>query len=169
MQGASVLGRETFLAPVQWHDSWPVIGNQGTVELEFPAPQLPPSTSAGRRASGVGRRRASPWLTGWSTRHFPVGDLRVDGDRIEVPVTAMSLDGDGAVSAAFLRQTEHAASFRATVTAVPDGATAGITAYTAPEHHYDLLLTGRRVTLRRRAADLVAESSVGLPGEGPSN
>jgi alpha-N-arabinofuranosidase len=36
------LGRETFLAPVTWSDGWPVIGADGTLELEMPAPQLPP-------------------------------------------------------------------------------------------------------------------------------
>lgn len=36
------LGRETFLAPVTWTlDHWPVIGNQGHVELEMPVPKLP--------------------------------------------------------------------------------------------------------------------------------
>lgn len=33
------LGRETFLAPVKWNaDGWPVVGNNGTVELEMTAP-----------------------------------------------------------------------------------------------------------------------------------
>ncbi|MCR8660097.1 glycoside hydrolase family 43 protein [Paenibacillus endoradicis] len=36
------IGRETFLAPVHWtEDGWPIIGNQGTVELEELAPNLP--------------------------------------------------------------------------------------------------------------------------------
>lgn len=35
------LGRETFLAPVTWtRDGWPIIGNDGGVELEMPAPAL---------------------------------------------------------------------------------------------------------------------------------
>lgn len=29
------LGRETFLAPVEWKDEWPVIGDGGSVELEY--------------------------------------------------------------------------------------------------------------------------------------
>jgi alpha-N-arabinofuranosidase len=36
------LGRETFLAPVTWTDDhWPVIGNEGQLELQMPAPKLP--------------------------------------------------------------------------------------------------------------------------------
>lgn len=32
------LGRETFLAPVEWKDGWPVIGDGGKVELEYDVP-----------------------------------------------------------------------------------------------------------------------------------
>lgn len=36
------LGRETFLAPVQWEDGWPVVcPGIGRVEMSFPAPDLP--------------------------------------------------------------------------------------------------------------------------------
>jgi len=161
--GSAMLGRETFLAPVEWRDGWPVIGNEGTVELELPAPALPRATSSRRPGD-------SPWLAGWSTRHFPAEGLRIDGDRIELPVTPGTLDEHGGVSAAFLRQQEHTASFRATVDAIPIGATAGITAYTGPQHHYDLLVSttggNRRAVLRRRAADLVVEESVPLPASG---
>jgi len=38
------LGRETFLAPVQWtDDGWPIIGNNGTVAPEMEAETLPPA------------------------------------------------------------------------------------------------------------------------------
>jgi xylan 1,4-beta-xylosidase len=37
------IGRETFLAPVSWtEDGWPVVNNNGTIELTLPAPKLPP-------------------------------------------------------------------------------------------------------------------------------
>ncbi|MGY1815677.1 family 43 glycosylhydrolase [Blastococcus sp. SYSU D00820] len=163
--GPDLLGRETFLAPVEWRDGWPVIGNGGTVELEMPAPGLPRSP---------GRERGdAPWLAGWSTRHFPVAGLTVDAavGRVQLPVTPARLDDEGAVSAVFLRQTEHSATFTATIDRLPPATAAGVTAYTGSEHHYDLAVTsddrGRRVTLRRRAADLVAETAVALPGDGP--
>lgn len=35
------LGRETFLAPVTWDENgWPVVGYDGTIELEMDAPIL---------------------------------------------------------------------------------------------------------------------------------
>ena len=33
-----LLGRETFLAPVIWENGWPVVGNNGTIDLEMDAP-----------------------------------------------------------------------------------------------------------------------------------
>lgn len=37
------LGRETFLVPVEWDAAgWPVVNGTGTLELEMPAPNLPP-------------------------------------------------------------------------------------------------------------------------------
>jgi alpha-N-arabinofuranosidase len=39
------LGRETFLTPVKWTgDGWPVVNNDGTIELTMPAPQLTQKT-----------------------------------------------------------------------------------------------------------------------------
>ncbi|MFB0524828.1 MAG: glycoside hydrolase family 43 protein [Phycisphaerae bacterium] len=36
------IGRETFLAPVTWNnENWPVVNNNGTLELTLPAPKLP--------------------------------------------------------------------------------------------------------------------------------
>jgi len=40
--GTSVLGRETFLAPVTWKDGWPVVNGGRPVSLEMPAPALKP-------------------------------------------------------------------------------------------------------------------------------
>ena len=38
----STIGRETFLAPVEWHDGWPVVLTQATRELQVRHPTLPP-------------------------------------------------------------------------------------------------------------------------------
>lgn len=47
--GYSVLGRETFLAPVTWNEEgWPMIdNNEGTVNLEMSVPRLPGGSPAG--------------------------------------------------------------------------------------------------------------------------
>ena len=166
IQGAQILGRESFLAPVEWRDGWPVIGNDGVVDLEMPAPQLP------SLAGSVPTPPPSPWLNGWSTRQAPLRGLTIgtDDGSVELPVTTDTLDDDGQVGAAFLRQLEHRASFHATVGTPTPGVVAGITAYTGPQNHFDLYVsvgTDRpRVTLRRCAADLVTEQHVSLPDDG---
>ncbi len=39
------IGRETYLTPVTWNDEgWPVVNNNGTLELTMPAPKLPQQT-----------------------------------------------------------------------------------------------------------------------------
>lgn len=40
--GTSVLGRETFLAPVEWKDGWPIVRGDHHVALEMTAPALKP-------------------------------------------------------------------------------------------------------------------------------
>jgi alpha-N-arabinofuranosidase len=37
-----ILGRETFLAPVTWEDGWPIVGNNGTVDMEMEGPLSTP-------------------------------------------------------------------------------------------------------------------------------
>ena len=161
-----LIGRETFLAPVRWQDGWPVIGNDGTAELvmDAPAPR-----------AGTWRSTTAPtaWTEGWNTRQHPVPGLAIDParSRAELPVTAHTLDEQGPVSAAFLRQLDDQAALTATLATPPAGAEAGITVYTAPEHHYDLYIRvtgeGREAVLRRRAADLVTTDIHPLPGDGP--
>ncbi|KOY16377.1 glycoside hydrolase family 43 protein [Paenibacillus xylanivorans] len=55
----SVLGRETFLAPVVWNDGWPHIdNNEGTVSLDMAVQRLPltaPSTPENHAAIVLGR------------------------------------------------------------------------------------------------------------------
>jgi xylan 1,4-beta-xylosidase len=35
------LGRETYLAPVTWQDGWPVVGNEGRIDLDVAVDHLP--------------------------------------------------------------------------------------------------------------------------------
>jgi alpha-N-arabinofuranosidase len=45
-EGMSVLGRETFLAPVHWTDGWPIVGKDHHAALEMTAPKLKSFTVA---------------------------------------------------------------------------------------------------------------------------
>lgn len=155
------LGRETFLAKLEWaEDGWPVIGDNGTAELEMRASglpsrapfQLPPSRDDFDREelSICWNFVRNPNPESFSLRERP-GFLRLHGQRA-------SLDDIG--SPAFIgRRQQH---FECHASALCDfaptrpGVEAGITLRANEENHYDLVIAsvdGRRVArLRLRVA-----------------
>jgi alpha-N-arabinofuranosidase len=62
--GMSVLGRETFLAPVEWKDGWPVVNGDHHVALEMPAPKLKshPYPTLGPRWVFDGKALGPEWI-----------------------------------------------------------------------------------------------------------
>lgn len=186
------LGRETFLAPVEWTpDGWPVIGNAGTVELEMELPRALPGAGAAVRTSPA----RTPWTAGWATFGPPPDGLvaqvaadtgvhggvhggaaaRADAEPLEhaaLPCLPAAPDGTGWPPAAvFLRQQELRTRFEATLHSLPDGAEAGVAVFTDPAHHYRLVVGTdggrRRATLHRVVDDLAVAATTDLPGSGP--
>ena len=165
------LGRETFLAPVRWDaQGWPVIGDDGTVELDQELPHaLPPS-------GPTWPHDATPWTSGWATREVPADGLRLvplpdGGVRVVLPASGQTLDDEGAVAAVFRTQEEFAETFEATLLDVPSyPGRAGVAVYASPEHHYDLTATldgsDRRVTLRKRVGDMATEAHLNVLASG---
>ncbi len=175
------LGRETFLATVEWtDDGWPVIGADGTVELDMPLPR--PLPGGDEAAPPAQPRRDTPWTAGWSTVGGPPPDglvavLTADQDsapglleRVELPAAATGAGG-GAVwpsGALFWRQREFVDAFGATLA---EGAEAGVGVYADATHHYRLVVRtcegGREAVLHRVVDDLAVSEAVELPGDGP--
>ncbi|MEE4540375.1 family 43 glycosylhydrolase [Streptomyces sp. V4-01] len=166
------LGRETFLAPVEWRDGWPVVGAEGTIELRTrtarPLPSNPASTVAGPRTL---------WAAGWSTQGLPAAGLTGDASAGSFTLPyGRPLDSEeraAGVGALFLPQQEDDARFTAVLAAAPEApAAAGVAVHASPRHHYTLLAgTGpdgvREVVLRRTVDDMAVEQRVALPGTGP--
>ncbi|MHB9026284.1 MAG: glycoside hydrolase family 43 protein [Armatimonadota bacterium] len=162
------LGRETFLAPVTWtYDGWPIIGEQGRVELVCSSAASPGALAEGEGASEThisaeetrlpfGMRRyyelddfdtpdlAFPWNFlrnpypgNYSLTERP-GWLRLHGS----VVTLDDLDSPSFVG----RRQQH---LRCRVEALTDfvphgeGEEAGLTALANNAHHYDLFITTR--------------------------
>lgn len=161
------LGRETFLAPVTWDaDGWPVIGNNGIVELEMSAPSF--MTSELPAVSGVIRDefdtdtlslpwnfRRNPNPAQWSLTDRP-GSLRLSCT--ETTFSDMASTG-------FLgrRQQHFNCRFSSLVDFNPtsDNEEAGLTVIMNDEHHYEIFIkrnnNGKRsVAVRRRIGDLTA-------------
>ncbi|MDL4821828.1 glycoside hydrolase family 43 protein [Actinomadura opuntiae] len=164
------LGRETFLAPVEWTpDGWPVIGENGTIEMRMATARPLPSA----KASTV-RPPKTIWAAGWTTQGLPVEGLTGGQGDFTLPF-ARPLDSDdrsSGIGAVFLPQQEDAAGFTATLQAAPGTpAEAGIAVHSSPHHYYALLVTtgpggGRETVLRRRVDDMITESRAPLPGTG---
>ena len=163
---ASILGRETFLAPVTWTpDGWPLVNDGRTIPDAFDTPLLPeplPRPAAWRDDFSQSRLDfewnfvRSPQPGSWSLTERP-GHLRLRG-------SALSLDEPGSPVFIGRRQEDFSISVACRMEFDPSyaGEEAGLTVYTNNHHHYDLLVTRRdmdRVALlRRRVGDLLVES-----------
>lgn len=158
----SHLGRETFLAPVEWtDDGWPVVNKDGTVSLDMEAKGLPPVVwpeEPERDDFNVSTLAfcwnflRNPAPGSWSLTERP-GWLRLSG-------SAVDLDHHLAPSFVGRRQ-EHFNCRAATLLEfqpVHEGEEAGLTVFMNNEHHYDLAITRDggtyQIILRRRIGDL---------------
>ena len=156
------LGRETHLAPVTWDDEgWPIVGNNGRVQLEMQAECLP----------------AHPWPSENERDDFDAPELALcwnflrnpnpdDWSLTERPGSLRLLDStftlDEAASPAFIgRRQQH---FDCRVSALldfepeRDGEEAGLIVIMNERHHYDVAVVrdeGKRsVIVRRRIGTL---------------
>lgn len=137
-----VMGRETFLAPVEWKEGeWPVVNGDGTLQLDMDVPTLPEVKMAGEPSFEDFSCEKMPihWFylcnpdsTRYSFSERP-GYLRLKASEVNIDDTA---------SPTFVarRQTEY--EFKATTLVdfsnLKDGAQAGLTAYAAAHYHYDV-------------------------------
>ncbi len=170
------LGRETFLAPVQWtEDGWPVVGRNGMADLEMRAPDLPPCPVAQEperddfdapELQFLWNHRRNPHCENYSLTERR-GSLRLRG-------SAVTLSDVDAPTFVGRRQQHWKFHARTMVEFTPGGANeeAGLTALMNERHHYDLAIgwrDGRRcVFLRRRIGSLQAtEGCRELPATGP--
>lgn len=158
------LGRETFLAPVTWKENgWPVIGNNGWIELTMDAPNLPQHVwepdpirdefdSTGLRLPWNFIR--NPYAADWSLTARP-GYLRLNG-------SAFTLNNQNSPAFVGRRQTAFRCLMSAKVEFTPTKANeeAGIVIRADDRNHYDFVITmrdGKRVALLRSVIGAVGK------------
>jgi alpha-N-arabinofuranosidase len=151
-----VLGRETFLAPVNWpKNGWPQVNGDGTVQLKMDVPTLPqhPFEKAPVRTEF---NEDKPGFE-WQYLRNPVREnysLTEKKGHLRITASPFSLDEAESVSFAGRRQTEH--NFTATTLfsfdSSGDNEEAGMTLIQNNTHHYDLLLkkSSRQTAVRLR-------------------
>ncbi len=157
------LGRETFLAPVEWtSEGWPRVNNDGSIALDMKANILPQVAYA----------------RPLNRTHFDNHDLGIQWNYLRNPVlknysfdeikgwlglTPASISLDSAASPTFIgRRQEHFSCEYSTILEYEPkaGSEAGITCYMSPESHYDLRFSadnkGKFLSTRLRVGSVIA-------------
>ncbi|GLW67967.1 glycoside hydrolase 43 family protein [Kitasatospora phosalacinea] len=150
--GWHVLGRETFLAPVEWVDGWPVVG-EVTLELPVPSWPLHPVPEVPTR-DDFDRAELDPqWI---SVRRRPE-ELCTTKERpgwLTLRAAGASLDAPDAVFVG-RRQQHHACRVRTLVD--PADGRGGLAVRLDEEHHYEIEAGGGEVRVLARVGPLRSE------------
>jgi xylan 1,4-beta-xylosidase len=156
--GWHVLGRETFLAPVEWLDGWPVVGELST-ELHAPAWPLHPAPEVPVRDDFDRAELAPRWISlrerraelcstkersGWLT-------LRAAG----------SLD---TLDAVFVGRRQQHLTCRVRALIDPAEGSGGLVVRLDERHHYEIEAADGRVKVHARIGSLLTEvASTSVP------
>lgn len=139
-----ILGRETFLAPVDWPaGGWPQVNGNGTVSVEMNVPTLPlqpwPAADlplAVDEFDGATPRVEWQWLRNPVTENYSLTERR---GSLRISASPATLDEVGSPSFVGRRQTENTFTAETLLSFDPASATeqAGMTLYQNNTHHYD--------------------------------
>jgi alpha-N-arabinofuranosidase len=157
-----VLGRETFLAPVDWPaGGWPQVNGNGTVSLEMNVPTLPlqPFEEAPVRTTFNEEKLHFDWqyLRNPIRENYSLTEKK---GSLRITTSPYTLDDADAVSMVCRRQTEHdfSAATELEFNSLNENEEAGMTLIQNNTHHYDLLFRKsadkRLVQLRIRVGSL---------------
>ncbi|MDK8189761.1 glycoside hydrolase family 43 protein [Paenibacillus sp. UMB7766-LJ446] len=160
--GYSVLGRETFLAPVVWNEGWPHIdNNEGLVSLDMKVQRLPvasPSLPESHTAIIVGREEFDGELgLQWMYVRNPTEGVCLLTEKpgyLTLYCQAGSLDDIGQITFVGRRQQHIHASFTTCLSFIPaaEGEEAGLCVRRDEDAHYEIgikRLKGRNVLFAR--------------------
>lgn len=172
--GFSTIGRETFLAPVEWVDDWPVVKPEYQYQLDVHAPTLPsrPWPAEPARDDFSAAKLDLPW-TLLAYPHIAVytlaerpGFLRLKGQPDGLlPARQVAFVGR--------RQQEFTASAATRMEFAPASSNeeAGVAVFVTKGFHYEIFKTRRGaqtvVVLRKNAGDIRVETDSAAIGDGP--
>lgn len=167
----SPLGRESFLAPVTWVDEWPVIGNNGSVELQMEGPKAEQKDRSDLSFSFDQELSTYPFL---KVRVPNDECYRLDGRRRQLTlVGGCSLETHlGHPTLLAVRQPEFESVFKTILNTATLTGKAGIAVFHNSNYHYRLEIQKEqaldssllRVNLYRHVHDIgVVTESVTIP------
>lgn len=139
-----VLGRETFLAPVDWPaGGWPQVNGNGTVDIKMDVPTLPqsPFPAKPNRTEFDQAELGVEWqfLRNPIRAHYSLSERK---GKLRISASKHTLNDLDAVSMVARRQTAHdfIAETALELASTDQDAEAGITLFQNNTHHYDLLI-----------------------------
>lgn len=136
------LGRETFLAPVKWVDGWPIIGDEGQLELEIADDK-------------IDSRHEDTLFVDFEKdlSNYPLLSLReqceyaLDGNTLTLIGKEDISTPLASPSMLFIRQTEFCSSFKATLEPSSIEGEAGVVAWLTNLYYYKLAVTKEKASL----------------------
>ena len=153
------LGRETFLAPLKWENGWPVVGNNGKIDLEMqgelPGP-APTPVSHDFDDHFTGDKLDLRWTFVRNPRRE---NYRLENGALTM-ISGDTLSKTGGNPTAILAR-QQAFSIEATAKIegeIKEGQRSGISTFYNSYHHYDIFVTSEAgehyVCLRKRVCDI---------------
>ncbi len=149
-----LLGRETFIAPVEWPEGgWPTVNGNGEIHLNMDVPTLPlsPVKNAPSSLDFSRDRCGADWVY---VRNPFIENYRWTEKSLRLTATPKGLD-ETVVSPTFIgRRQEDIFFYAETSLDLQNGVEAGITVFMDAGSHYDLYLKDGDVCLRYRLGEL---------------
>ena len=153
------LGRETFLSPLKWENGWPVVGNNGKIDLEIEGPlpgPLPTPVSHDFDDHFTGDKLDLRWTFVRNPRRE---NYRLENGALTM-ISGDTLSKTGGNPTAILAR-QQAFSIEATAKIegeIKEGQKSGISTFYNSYHHYDIFVTNESgehyVCLRKRVCDI---------------
>lgn len=148
--GWHVLGRETYLVPVEWADGWPVVGELSTTMPAPPWPLHPPAVLPETRDDFDAAELAPHWI---SLRRRPPEDVTTKERPGSLTLRARGESLDDAEVTFVGRRQQHASCRVRTLVDVAEGQ-GGLAVRLDERHHYSVETSAGEVRVRARIGPL---------------
>ncbi|MFM9552404.1 MULTISPECIES: glycoside hydrolase family 43 protein [Streptomyces] len=150
--GWHVLGRETYLVPVEWVDGWPVVGELSTAMPAPPWPLSPPAAAPERRDDFDAAELAPQWIS--LRRRLPEDcTTKERPGSLTLRARGESLD-DADVTFVGRRQQHPSCRVRTLVDVTEEQGSGGLAVRLDELHHYSVETSAGQVRVRARIGPL---------------
>lgn len=159
-QGGShhLLGRETFLAPVDWPEGeWPTVNGKGEIFLNMPDPVTEPAEATGKVLKFPKDKCGHDWVY---IRNPFEKNYSYTRNSLQLKSSGLTLD-ERHLSPTFIGHRQEDIFFTATTSLTAKGKSyGGITVFMDSDSHYDFFLDKGILYLRYRLGALLSPESV---------